>query len=102
MNTKVWKMINGEEILGEVSESFEHFIEVKNPAQIILQKTEQGIGVALAPTMPYVEGNLKIMRSAIAFEGEPNQQLANEYSRVFGTGIQVVSASALSGLVTAT
>ena len=102
MNIKVWKLINGEEILGEVFNYFDQFIEVKNPAQIILQKTEHGVGVALAPTMPYVEGNFKIMRSAIAIEGEPNQQMANEYNRLFGSGIQVVPASALSGLATAT
>lgn len=102
MNVKVWRLINGDEMIGEVFNQFDQFIEVKNPAQIMLQRTEQGVGVALAPTMPYVEGNYKVMRTAIAIEGEANQQLANEYNRVFGTGIQVVPASALSGLVTPT
>ena len=102
MNVKVWKMINGEELIGDVVSSFDQFIEVKNPAQIILQKTDQGVGVGLAPTMPYVDGNFKIIRTAVAIEGNPNQQMANEYNRLFGSGIQVVPASALSGLVTAT
>ena len=102
MNIKVWKMINGEELIGDVVSSFDQFIEVKNPAQIILQKTDQGVGVGLAPTMPYVDGNFKIIRTAVAIEGNPNQQMANEYNRLFGSGIQVVPASALSGLVTAT
>lgn len=102
MNVKVWKMINGEELIGDVVSSFDQFIEVKNPAQIILQKTDQGVGVGLAPTMPYVDGNFKIIRTAVAIEGNPNQQMANEYNRLFGSGIQVVPASALSGLMTAT
>lgn len=102
MNIKVWKLINGEELIGDVANSYDQFVEVKNPAQIMLQRTEQGVGVGLAPTMPYVEGNFKIMRTAIAIEGEPNQQMANEYNRLFGSGIQVVPASALSGLATVT
>jgi hypothetical protein len=102
MSIKVWRLINGDEIIGEVFNQFDQFVEVKNPAQIVLQKTEQGVGVGLAPTMPYVEGIFKLMRAGIALEGDPNKQMANEYNRVFGSGIQVVPASALSGLATAT
>ena len=54
--------------------------------------------MALAPYMPYVEGNLNLSKSAIAAEGEPNQQMQNEYNRIFGSGIQIASASALAGL----
>jgi len=97
-NIVVYKMVTGEELIGEVFNRYDSFIELKNPAQIILQRTEQGMGVGLAPYMPYVEGNLNLSRSAILADGIPNQQMANEYNRIFGSGIQIAPASALAGL----
>lgn len=95
MKVKVFKMLDGTELLAEEFNPYSEFIEVKNPAAIILQQTQQGVGVALAPFMPYVEGNLKLMRSAIAAEGEPNLQMTNEYSRIFGSGIQIAPAGSI-------
>lgn len=98
MKVNVYKMMNGEELIGEVFNNFAEFIELKKPAQIVVQQTERGMGVGLAPYMPYVEGNVKLYRSAIASEGEPVDQMKNEYNRLFGSGIQIAPASALAGL----
>lgn len=98
MNVKVFKMINGEEIIGEVIKSFDAFYEVKNPAQIMLQRTEGGMGVGIAPYMPYATGNINLYGTAISADCIPDQNLINEYNRIFGSGIQVAPASALAGL----
>lgn len=95
MKVKVFKLLDGTELIAEQLGSFDQFVELKSPAAIVLQQTERGVGVALAPYMPYVEGNYKIMRSAMAVEGEPNLQMQNEYSRIFGSGIQIVPAGAI-------
>jgi len=99
MTVKVYKMINGEDIMGEIfnSEMMDP-IELKNPSQIVLQRTETGMGVALAPYMPFADGNVKIHKHAIASECIPDQNMVNEYNRIFGSGIQVAPASALAGL----
>jgi hypothetical protein len=99
MTVKVYKMINGEDIMGEIfnSEMMDP-IELKNPSQIVLQRTETGMGVALAPYMPFADGNVKIHKHAIASECTPDQNMVNEYNRIFGSGIQVAPASALAGL----
>lgn len=99
MTVKVFKMINGEDIMGEIfnSEMMDP-IELKNPSQIVLQRTETGMGVALAPYMPFADGNVKIHKHAIASECIPDQNMVNEYNRIFGSGIQVAPASALAGL----
>jgi len=95
----VFKMINGEELIGEVFNHYDQTIVLKKPAQIMVQQNAQGqMGVGLAPYMPYVEGNVSIYRSAIAAEGDPVDQMKNEYNRLFGVGIQIAPASALSGL----
>ena len=99
MTVKVYKMINGEDIMGELFNSaMMDPIELKNPAQIVLQRTETGMGVALAPYMPFADGNVKIHKHAIASECTPDQNMVNEYNRIFGSGIQVAPASALAGL----
>jgi hypothetical protein len=52
--------------------------------------------VALMPYMPYAGKQVTLNKSAVASEGSPLVEMQNEYSRVTGSGIQIVSA--LAGL----
>lgn len=92
MTTKVYKLINGEEIIAEVFNYYDRHIELKNPATIVMQQTTQGMGVGLAPYMPYAKGNVDLYRQSIASEAEPDVKMENEYSRIFGSGIQIAAA----------
>ena len=65
---------------------------------MLFRSTEKGVGVGLAPYMPYAESDITLYATSIATEGIPAKNMANEYNRIFGAGIEVVSASALSGL----
>jgi hypothetical protein len=94
---KVFKLINGEEIIAKTKKS-EFGYELSDPAAIVIQQTEKGVGVALAPYMPYAESKITLYESAIGTEGIPNKNLENEYNRIFGSKIELVPASALSGL----
>lgn len=95
MTVKVFKMINGEEIITKVSSETDCNYIVKDPAQIIIQQTEQGMGVGLAPYMAYVSGELKIYKSSISSEGDPDLKMENEYRRIFGSGIQIAPAGSI-------
>ena len=97
-NVKVFKLLNGEELIGEVYSEFDGFIKLENPAQIMLQQTQNGVGVGLAPYMPYVDGHLRLNKSAVAAEGAPKVEMANEYNRIFGSGIQIAAAGSVPGL----
>lgn len=94
----VFKLVSGEEMIGEVFNVFGESYRIKNPAVIMLQRTDQGVGVALMPYMPYCDGDIDFHKSALVAEGEPSQNMINEYNRIFGSGIQVAPASALAGL----
>lgn len=94
----VFKLVSGEEMIGEVFNTFDKVEEIKNPAVVMLQRTEQGMGVALMPYMPYCDGNIEFNKHSIVATGEPSQNMVNEYNRIFGAGIQVAPASALAGL----
>lgn len=97
-DVKVFKMISGEEIIGSIVSTDSSKYEVKNPAQIVLQRTETGVGVAMAPYMPYATGNINLHQTAIASDCTPDINLVNEYNKLFGSGIQIAPASALAGL----
>lgn len=97
-DVRVFKMINGEEIIGSIVSTDSSKYEVKNPAQIVLQRTETGMGVAIAPYMPYADGNINLYQTAIASDCNPDINLVNEYNKIFGSGIQIAPASALVGL----
>ena len=95
---KVFKLINGEEIIAEIFNHFDRHIELKSPAQIVMQQTKDGVGVALAPYMPYANGNIELHRHAIASSGTPDIKMENEYSRLFGSGIQIAAAGSFPGV----
>jgi hypothetical protein len=95
-------MLNGEEIISEVFNVLADHFELKHPATIVLQQGQNGqVGVGIAPYMPYADGNIKLYKTAVASEAAPDQQMKNEYNRIFGSGIQIAPASALAGLQTA-
>lgn len=99
MSIKVFKMINGEELIAEVVSllTAEEY-ELKSPATIIVQQTEHGVGIGLAPYMPYVNGNVTLNKLAVASYGTPEVKMENEYRRIFGSGIQIAQAGSLAGL----
>lgn len=95
-NIVVFKLVSGEEVIGEVFNTFDSTEQIKNPAIVMMQRTEQGMGVALIPYLPYCDGNISFHKNGIIAEGEPSQNMKNEYNRIFGAGIEIVSASALN------
>jgi hypothetical protein len=93
---KVYKLISGEELIGEVFNVLGDSVELKNPATIVIQQTQKGMGVGLAPYMPYAEEEKIFLRySAIASEATPAVNMVNEYSRIFGSGIQIAPAGSV-------
>ena len=93
MTVKIFKMINGEVIMADiVSDQFgSGYYVVNEPASVMLQERDGGVGVGIAPYMPYAEGKVKIRLNAIAAEADADQKLANEYNRLFGSGIVIAN-----------
>jgi hypothetical protein len=56
------------------------------------------MGVAIAPYMPYADGNVTLYSNAIAADCKPDVNLVNEYNKIFGSGIQIAPASVLATL----
>ena len=82
-------MINGEVLIAHIittEHGSGHYV-VENAATIAIQEKNGSVGVGLAPYMPYASAKLNLRINAIASEGDPDRQLENEYSRLFGSGI---------------
>ena len=91
MSIRVFKLINGEEIISKAEGTGTGWT-LSSPAQIVMQQTKDGVGVALAPYMPYASGEITMYRHAVASESNPDVKMENEYNRLFGSGIQIASA----------
>lgn len=99
MTIKCVRLITGEDVIGDVSDCFtlDDPVIIKNPAQIVIRQTETGnVGAAFAPFMPFAKDNtVKFYPHAIVGEIEIDNNLANEYNRIFGSGIVVATADQL-------
>ena len=95
---KVFKLINGEEIISDVKETTADSFILGSPATIVMQQTEKGVGVGIAPYMPYASGDITLQKTGVTSHGVPDVQMENEYNRIYGSGIQIASASTLAGL----
>jgi hypothetical protein len=82
-DNRVFKSQIGEDMIGEVVDVTNIWYDIKNPANIVLQETESGVRVAIAPVMPFAKGNIKVYFHSIAIEADPAEALVTEYKRVF-------------------
>jgi len=94
---KVFKLISGEEIISKCEPKDNDYL-LESPAAIMMQRTEQGVGVGLAPYMPYASGKIKLHSNAIASSADADLKMENEYNRLFGSGIQIAPAGSIAGL----
>ena len=78
---KVFKLLNGEELIAKTKVVGLGYL-LEDPAAIVIQQTAKGVGVALAPYMPYANSEITLYASAIVSESTPNLDMENEYSQI--------------------
>lgn len=97
MSVKVLRLVSGEEVIATITSGSDSGYFLENPAQILLQQGADGkVGVGLAPFMAYVAGKVYLNKFSVAAEGDPVVQMMNEYSRLFGSGIQLMTPGSFS------
>jgi small nuclear ribonucleoprotein (snRNP)-like protein len=92
---KLIKFVSGEEVIASVESTDEQgSLVIKDAVTLVYRPQKDGqMSVGFAPFMPYSEGNLTIQSSAIGVLTKANQDLSNEYNRIFGSGIVVAPAN---------
>ena len=95
MTTKLITLKTNHTILGEVDCNNENQVIIKKPVQVIMQPTKEGPMMAFAPFLDYAEefaSGIKISTNDVLCITSPVTELQNQYSKMFGTGIEIASA----------
>ena len=84
MNVKIVKMVSGEELIGEYNNETS---VIKNPVVMIPVSKEQ---IGFQPWLPYAEDKeYTLKEEQIHVVATPSPTIANEYNRIYGSGIVV-------------
>lgn len=100
MTTKLLTLKTNHTILAEVNadEATNKLFEtltIKKPVQVIVQPTKEGPMMAFAPFLDYTEeftSGIELSKSDILCITTPTRELGNQYSKMFGSGIEIASA----------
>ena len=96
MTLKCIRLVNGEDIIGELDNETDDTITIINAGSVALVPTQNGVGMSIYPFAPYAEeSNFTFKKQHIVTTFEPGKDLRNNYSKVFGSGIQIAPASIL-------
>ncbi len=81
--------------MAEVVAENETTIIMRQPVQVIMQPTQSGPQLAFAPFMEYAnefKTGITIYRQDVLCFATPVVELENQYSKFFGSGIEIVSS----------
>ena len=92
MNIQVFKLITGEEVLGElVDDDLQSMYSIKNPVSIAVVRGKDGPNVGLAPFPLHAEQKkdtiIDIPNSSVVYSYTPAEDFITNYNQIFGAGI---------------
>ncbi len=89
---KCFQLANGHDIICDAEED-QNGIKLKDPATIHLvpQGNSTSFGVGLIPFLPFADGAIILSRDKVVLEYQPSVEMRNNYSKMFGAGIQIAN-----------
>lgn len=91
---KIVKLISGEEVIGEVTETNDS-ITIKKPCvlQIVPSRTNpEQPAMGLFPYASYVDNHtITLKEQNVVWKEDPVKELYNQYNSIFGNGLVVAS-----------
>lgn len=89
MTIEVFRVVAGEEIIGDVKDDGGDLIVVENPAVIAVMPGEDGsMQVRLGPMSPSTDDTrFTIDKSNVLYRVTPKSDLLNYYNQIFGSGL---------------
>lgn len=82
-------------IMAEMDNESDTGVLIKQPVQVIMQPTKEGPQLAFAPFMEYAnefKTGISIKKEDILCWATPVVELENQYRKIFGSGIEIVSS----------
>jgi hypothetical protein len=93
MSVKLITFKTTQTIMGNITEEASDYI-IKEPVQVIVQPSKDGPMMGFAPFLEYSQefkNGIRISKSDVLCVTLPIVELENQYSQVFGSGIQIAS-----------
>lgn len=94
MTLKLITFKTNQTILGDLEYSAGEYI-VKQPVQVVLQPTKDGPMMGFSPFLEFCEEfktGIKFSTNDVLIITTPITELSNQYSQIFGSGIQIASS----------
>ena len=98
MSLQIVRLITGEDLIGELDMvkalNHEHKkYKLTNVGIVQLVPTKDGVGISLYPYAPYAEeSEFTFKEEHVMTTYKPSLDLQNNYSQMFGSGIQIASS----------
>lgn len=87
------KIINGEELIGDLIQEGEKEIRLKDVASVMMMPSSSSpsqVNLGLLPFLPYAEEKaFSFKLEHVVVKYAPSTDLLNNYNRLFGSGIQI-------------
>ena len=100
MNEKIriLKLINNEEIVGEIEEETEEKYRVKNPCSLGITVNESGNpALSMTPMLFFSEQKMvELKKSHVLYNVSVATEIQNRYNQVYGSGIVVPNTKVIS------
>ncbi len=102
MDIRAYKIMSGEDILGECINDNEHFVTIKNPVGIQVVRGPNGQpSIGFAPFPIHAEQKsgqtIDIRREFVIYSYVPAEDFVSNYEQVFGTGLIVPNKQIITG-----
>jgi hypothetical protein len=106
MNVRTFRLINGDVLIAKEDDSkakTDGALHLTNAAIIFLKSTTDGkTDGVMAPYMPFsIDGRVTVFMNSIAAECEPAEKLINEYNRLFGSGLEILTKEEAAQILSA-
>ena len=97
MTVKALKLVNGEELVVEITNETETELTFKNPVAVMLQRRQDGPALGFLPWMQAADGPFLVTNDKIVTMSEVADEVKNGYNQIFGAGIVVPPKQLLVG-----
>ena len=96
MTVKLLRLKSGEDIVTDVKNENIEYTTIKLPAMLVpMNASGSQVQMALTPWLPFSDDKeFEIPTDWVLITSEPAQDIANNYSQMFGSGIVVPKVSA--------
>jgi hypothetical protein len=97
MDIKGFRLNGGEIIVGDLRDSYKDTYDIDNAVQLMMHDVGNGrMGIAMQPFIPFSKGIIQIKINTVSTLFDVDQNVINEYNRLFGSGIVIASQEIIS------